>query len=536
MLYRFNDFELDADRFELRRRGVVLSIEPQVLTLLHFLIERREQLVTKDAIIEAVWHGRIVSDSSIASRIRLARNAVDDDGAAQHTIRTVHGRGYRFMAEVERVSEREDWSHILADLTAVAGEGKQPRPDDAAHSSHAKPSIVVLPFQLIGGPHPNSIVADALPHELIQALSRLRWLFVIARGTAFRFRDPDPDIQQIGRSLGVNYCLTGTVEIAAGSMVFSIELSDANDGGVVWSDRMPVSFDAVHEVRTEIVAQVVSAIETYIPLHEARTASLGVSENLDAWSYYHLGLQHMYRFTRQDNEKATVLFEAAVAKDPAFARAFAGLSFTHFQDAFVRYSDQPEKAALNARRFAERSLELDPLDPFANLNMGRYFWLEGQHESSFEWLDRGLTLSPNYAQCIYSRAFTDMLVGNSNGARDYVNNAMRLSPLDPLLYGMRGVRALAFAIDGDYESAALWGERAARAPGAHYLIYMIAVIGHILGGERQAAVEWSREARRLKPDANADQFFKSFPFSDEQTKKRIRNALLLGGFDSSSTY
>ena len=523
MRYAFNDFELDPHKFELRKCGELMALEPQVFSLLKLLIERREQVVSKDDIIETIWHGRVVSDASIASRIKLARQAVEDDGAAQHSIRTIHRRGYRFVAAVSTRSQ--EYAVKIQDLEQGPAEGVSSDMPDANAVKHSKPSIVVLPFQTLGGAQPGSVVADAIPHELIQALSRLRWLFVIARGSAFRFRAPDPDVRHIGKVLGVRYCIVGSIELSERTMAISIELSDTEDGGVVWGKRFSSAIEDVHDIRAEIVAQVVSSLETHIPLHEAHVARLGVSENLDAWSNYHLALRYMYRFTQQDNAAATALFERAVSQDTRFARAYAGLSFTHFQDAFINYNEAPDESARNARRFAERSLELDPLDPFANFTMGRYFWLEGALENSVDWLDRALTLNPNYAQCIYSRAFTDMLSGRAGSARKHVDEAFQLSPLDPLLYGMLGVRALSFISEGDFESASRWAEKAARSPGAHYLISMIAVMAHSLDHNDKQAASWADAVRHRKSDASHAQFFKSFPFSDSKTRELISSAL-----------
>lgn len=528
MKYAFNDFELDPDKFELRKRGVLVALEPQVFTLLKLLVERREQMVSKDDIIEKIWDGRIVSDASIASRIKLARQAVGDDGTAQHSIRTIHGRGFRFVAAIS--TRPEEYAVKIQDPVRGPAAALSLDLSGASPAKNSKPSIVVLPFQLLGTAPADSVIADAIPHELIQALSRLRWLFVIARGSAFRFRAPDPDIRHIGKTLGVRYCLVGSIEISEQAIAIWIELSDTQDGGVVWGERFSSAIEGVHDIRAEIVARVVSSLETHIPLHEAHAARLGVSENLDAWSNYHLALQYMYRFTRQDNAAAAALFERAVSQDPSFARAYAGLSFTHFQDAFVNYNDAPDKAALNARRFAERSLDLDPLDPFANFTMGRYFWLEGALNSSADWLDRALTLSPNYAQCIYSRAFTDALSGRAESARKHVDEAFQLSPFDPLLYGMLGVRALSFISEGDFESASRWAEKAARSPGAHYLISMIAVTAHSLARNDKQAASWAETVRHRKSNACRTQFFESFPFSDPKTKDLISSALAPYGF------
>ncbi len=519
MRYLFNDFELEPDKFELRKGGAPVALEPQVFSLLQLLVENRERVVSKDEIIEKIWDGGIVSDASVASRIKSARQATGDNGASQHTIRTVHRRGFRFVAPTKiraenRIMQYPGATGLLLPDAQIADPGL-----------NSKPSIVVLPFQLLGASTELGAIADAIPHELIQALSRLRWLFVIARGSAFRFRAADPDVREICGALNVRYCLSGSVEISDRTIAVTVELSDASDGGVLWGERFSSAFEDVHEIRSRIVTRVVSSLEVHIPMNEARVARLGVSENLDSWSNYHLALRHMYRFTMQDNAKATALFERAVSQDAQFARAYAGLSFTHFQDAFMKYGGSARNAAKDARRFAERSVELDPLDPFANFTMGRSFWLEGELESSVDWLERSTSLSPSYAQGYYARGFTAMLGGNADQAKKNVDAAQSLSPFDPLLYGMLGTRALSYIIEGDYQNAALWAEKAARAPGSHFLIALIAVVAHSLDQNRERTLFWIADVRRRRPNVSKTHFFDSFPFSDPGIRKRISDAL-----------
>ena len=237
----------------------------------------------------------------------------------------------------------------------------------------------------------------------------------------------------------------------------------------------------------------------------------------------------MYRFTQDDNAKATWLFEKAVAQDPQFARAFAGLSFTSFQSAFMKYKDGPKDAALDARRFAERSVEIDPLDPFSNLTMGRSYWLQKDLERSNDWLDRSIVLSPNYSHGHYSHAFTDILSARPENALAHVDTAFKLSPLDPFVYAMFGVRALSFVVEGDYKSAAEWAEKAARAPGSHFLIAMIAVTANSLNHNQETAQFWVNNIRSRRVDANQRHFFASFPFSNAEVRRKISDTLAICG-------
>lgn len=528
MEYLFNNLTLDPGKLELRERDKLVAVEPQVFLLLQFLIENRDRVVSKDEIIEKVWGDRVVSDASVSSRVKSARQAVGDDGTTQNTIRTIYGKGFRFVAEtsvVELERDTEPKAHDNSSTDPLSTDMQQEQP-----SLSTKPSIAVLPFQFLGPFEPENILADAIPHDLIQALSRLGWIFVIARGSSFQFRGAVTDVQEAGKSLGVRYVLAGSIENLDHTLAITTELSDTHTGGVIWSDRITATQDGVHQIRAEIVAKVVSSLEVYIPLNEAQNARLSVSENLDSWSNYHLGLQHMYRFTMQDNTKASALFHRATEQDPGFSRAYAGLSFTSFQSAFLKYDDGQKDAAVDARRFSERSMELDPVDPFANLTLGRAFLLDGELESSLGWLDRAIALNPNYSHGYYSHAFTDMLSGNSDISLDHFSAALALSPLDPFVYAMLAGRALSLVAKGEYESAAEAGEKAARAPGAHFIIDMIAVIAHSLNQDQKKAQFRADKIRTRRPDASEELFFASFPYANTEIKHHISDALTRYGF------
>jgi TolB-like protein len=527
MLYRFDDFELDLDRLELRARGERVPLEPQVFALLALLVDARDRAVTKAEIFEKVWDGRPVTDAALASRLKSARQALGDDGRAQRYIRTIHGRGLRFVAEVRIEATAAAASSVVASPDTPARHHAAPAPDSAA-----RPSIAVLPFLLADDGHDGyaTTLADALPHELIVDLSRLRWLFVTARGSSFRLRNLDIDAHEVGRLLGVRYFLSGSIESRRGrTLHVSVELVDTRDGGVVWAERYEAHDDDVHQVRTEIRSQILAALELRIPLHEAALARLGATESLDAWSAFHLGLQHVYRFNRADTAVAKTLFEQAVARDPRFARAHAGLSFVHFQAAFLHQTDDIAAAAALARRCAERAVELDPLDPFVNFTMGRTYWLTGDLGTAHSWLRRATTLSPNFAQGVYAQGWTETLAGEGRIGREHVDLAMRLSPLDPLHYAMLGTRALGHMTLFEDAVAAEWADRAARSPGAHVLIAMIAAAAHALAGNDGPAATWAANVRKRNPALSHEDFFRAFPMQAD-ARARVKQPLLRLGF------
>ncbi|MEO0822769.1 MAG: winged helix-turn-helix domain-containing protein [Pseudomonadota bacterium] len=512
MLYRFADCTLDPARRELRRGPARVEVEPQVFDLLRLLIEARERVVRKDEIVEAIWGGRAISDAAITTRIRSARQAIGDDGREQRAIATLHRVGYRFVAAVE----------VLEPAAALA-EAEPPAPPPEAPSS--RPSIAVLPFDVVGGGYPDFPLSEAIPHDLIAELSRLRWLFVIARGSSFQFRGPDVSMAEISARLGARYCLTGSVEAHGARLAITVELISTEDAGVVFSERFEGPTDDIHAMRARVAMSVVAGLELEIPMHEARAAQLTSPEVLDAWSAYHLGLQHLYRMRAHDNAAAASLFERATRLDPSFARAHAALSATHAKGAFFGYSEDRAVAVAHARAAAERGVELDPRDPYVNITMGRSLYLAGDVEASHPWLDRATAVNPNYAHGFYSRGWALTMAGRGAEARACLEKAMRLSPLDPLHYAFQATRALSHLDDGETAQAAIWADRAARGPGAHSVVLAAAAAAHALNGDDAGAQAWVEALADGQSVARPASILRNYPFRKAQTRRRIADAL-----------
>jgi TolB-like protein len=508
MRYRVGEYVMDLRKFELRKNDCLLAAEPQVLSLIFLLVENRDRLVSKDELVATIWGGRAISDAAISSRIKTARQLLGDDGEAQRLIRTVHGKGFRFVGEV--TAEADGSSALSLDY------------------SDSKPSIAVLPFHCTD---PRlAIISDGLPHDLIVGLSRLRSLTVIARGSSFRFRHWSGDLAQVGATLGVTYCLTGTVHAAGDRVAVAVELVDAATSSTFWGNLYEGDLNELHDVRERIQTEVICTLELQIAHHEAERARLRSPEDLSAWSAYHLGLQHVFRFNRTDNALGLQYFEQAAARDPRFSQAHAGVSFARFQNAFMQYSDDIEHEVTEARRAAETAIELDEQDPTANLMMGRSLWLEDKLESSVPWLERAITLSPNYAQAIYSRAFTHLLMSENQSGHDKAQAALRRSPIDPLRYAMLSCFGFNEALLGGEAEGAILVDRAAREPRAHVMIAAMAAICHVWAGNKQAAHYWKKDIRSRDPNLTGEVFLTSFPFRDGPVRTRVTEALSELGF------
>jgi DNA-binding SARP family transcriptional activator len=341
-------------------------------------------------------------------------------------------------------------------------------------------SVAVMPFvdqsagNLPGGP------ADGLAHDVITRLAKLRSLFVIAQGTVFALRERQIAPEEAGRMLNVDYVVSGSLRRQGKRLTVAVELAETRTARIVWAEvfnhKLDDAFLVLDEIGNRIVASIAHEIETI----ERNRAILRPPNSLDAWESYHRGLWHMYRFSRSDNERAQHFFETAVRLDPTFARAYAGLSFTHFQNAFQGWA---ERAPEIDRAFATagQSLMVDDRDPAAHWAMGRALWLRRDQDQSIVELEKAIDLSPNFALGHYTLAFVQSQAGDARAAIKYSDHSRQLSPFDPLLFGMLGARAMALVRLGRFEEAADWAIKAA-APNAHAHILAIAAYSLALAG------------------------------------------------------
>jgi DNA-binding winged helix-turn-helix (wHTH) protein/Tfp pilus assembly protein PilF len=518
MQYRFDHFEIDTEQFSLRAGGRQIHVEPLVFDLLCFFIGHAGEVVSRDAILADVWKGRFVSDATVASCIKSVRKALGDSGQDQAYVRTIRGRGFQFAAAVERAPVRVPATPLPGRL-----DGKQA--STCTSRAVAPPKIAVLPLFPLSQDPQIGILGDALAQEVILELSRLHWLFVIARGSSFKFRGQEVDLAGARDVLGADYFLTGTIRQAASECVIAVELCHAPANNVIWAERFAIPAGEIMHMRATLAGEIVGALEPRIQLSEAMQAANVATQDLGAWAAYHRGLWHMFRFNQRDNEQAGELFAHAVKLDPAFARAHAGLSFTHFQNSFLGFSPDVAGEKRRMQRRAEKALELDPLDPFANLTMGRSEWLNGRPEAALPWMERSISLSPNFAFAIYNSALVGTFLGEGETTESRIARAIALSPIDPLNYAMLATRALSHAVRGQHEAAAEWADRAVRAPNAHVQIYAIAAFTHELIGNREKAAGYVGDIRRVQPAFARSDFSRSFPFNDGTIRQQIDAAL-----------
>lgn len=511
MRYSFDRYEIDLARLELSYDGNVVRMEPQSFALLCLLVEKRNRVLLKSEIIDEIWQGRIVTDYAISTAVKGLRAAIGDDGKTQRYIKTVWGKGFRFVGDVI--------SHAPASTSQPGKDWPEP-----IEQNKGQPTIAVLPFGLRGAYAGVTAIADAIPTELIAALSRMRWLHVIARGSSFRFSSDQPDLDKILTALGASYCLSGNVLVSGSLYVVDVELSDTQQHRAIWSDRFELQAEELSEIGQSIAQSVVSNLELHLPLHEANKLKFTLTQDLDSWGSYHLGLRHMNLYNSAENSKAQEFFKQAIRLDPTFSRAHAGLSYTQFQNAFQHFGKDTDHHRYLARKHAEDALIHDPLDPFSNLMMARSNWLDGQVDGALHFTGRATDLNPNYAFGHYNCATFNSIIDEGAKAESNVALAMQLSPLDPHTQSMLGTRALAAFTRNDMDQAEQHARRAIHAPNAHLFVYAIsgAIFSDLENSE--LANQCRQRISDLNPDFGRGNFFRAFSFRNGEVQHRVEAA------------
>lgn len=389
-------------------------------------------------------------------------------------------------------------------------------------------SIAVMPFAPApSAPAVRGGVADALAHDITTRLSKLRVLFVIAQGSTFALHDRKVGADEAGRMLNVDYVLSGTVRQRGARLAVTVELAETRTARIAWAEHFEQELDEAFGLLDRIGDHIVASISSEIEALERNRAILRPPSSLDAWEAHHRGLWHMYQFTQDDNQRARHFFETSVRLDPTFSRAYAGLSFTHFQDAFQGWVPR-EPACNRALEVAGQAVMVDDRDPAAHWAMGRAQWLRGQHEAAVADLTRATDLSPNFALAHYSLAFVQSQAGDANAAIERAARSQALSPFDPLLFGILGAQAMALARLGRLPEAASCAVRAAARPNAHRHIHAIAAFCLALSGALEPARAHAATVRRLHPGYGFGDFLRTFQLEPEAAALFRRGAARIG--------
>jgi adenylate cyclase len=400
----FGPFKLDRQRRRLTRAGVPISIGGRALDVLAVLANASGGTVGKDMLLNQVWPGLTVEENNLQVQISHLRKALGDGW-----IVNLPGRGYRLAI-------------------APASETSPSAMDEVA----SKPSIAVLPFTNMSGDPEQEYFADGVVEDIITALSRMGWLFVIARNSSFSYKGTSPDIRIVGSELGVRYVLEGSIRRSGGRVRIACQLIEAATGGHIWADRFEGDLADIFDLQDGISESVASAIEPNLQRAEIARAVAKPTGSLGAYDLYLRALPHFYAFTREGTEIAGELLRRALELDAIYPRAKALLGWVLVIRISAGWAGADEVD--HARRLAEAVLEADRDDPSTLRSAAQILGYVGPNiDVARAAVDRALSLSPISAQVLLAAGWVYSSAGDATPAIDFFQRGIRLSPRDPAM-------------------------------------------------------------------------------------------------------
>ena len=502
MNFSFGPYTVDTEQLELARDGVAIPLQPQAFSLLVFLIERADRVVSKDEIIESVWQGRIVGDGTLNARINALRRALSDDGATQSMIKTFPRQGFRFVGE-------------LLSTPLV--------PEAARSHAGSKASIAVLPFVNISADQEQLYFADGLTEDLITDLSKNRDLFVIARNSSFAYRNSPKNVTEIGSELGVEYVLEGSVRKAGSRIRINAQLIDTKNGGHVWAERYDGDVQDIFALQDEITAKIATALQVNL------TKNINADRSTHSVEAYELSLKgraKFFMFSPETNRECIDLFDQALLIDPEYSDAWAGQVFPYqsgWSFAWPGYDDGLDIAAEKARRAVE-------LAPKSSLAQSRIGWVQTflrQPEASIESFERAIDIDPNNADTHiwFSEALN--YAGQPERAIVAGKTALRFDPVAPpnALHHI----AHGYFLTGDLANAEEFERRAIRMapsfPPARLVMSAILVAAGRLG----EAKEHMADLLAIDSNYSFQRYDERYPYHDPQHREKMASAVKAAG-------
>jgi len=516
--YCFSEFELDTNRLEFRANGDLRALEPQVFDVLRHLAENADRLVSREELIDVVWGGRIVSDATVSARINAVRRAVGDSGQTQALIKTIPRRGFRFVGEVS--VDESDGNSEPAQVARTAEQTIQPPTDT--------PSIAVLPFSNMSDDLDQEYFSDGITEDIITALSRLRWLMVIARNSTFTYKGRAVDVKQVGREMGVRYVLEGSVRKAGKRIRVTAEIADAGTGNQIWAERYDRELVDVFDLQDELTEAICAHINVELASTERTQAHKKLTTDLDAWDLYQRGMWHYYKMSKDDMVEARRLLQLANDRASEFANAYAGLALVGFSETMFGYAQDNSTTLEFGLRNAEKALALDDRDGFGHYALGRICTVLGDRDRALTALRKSIDLNPSSAVNFFGLGFALYWFGHAEEASSILTRAIRLSPQDPQLWLFHYVRCFAFSVQDEFDLAITDAIATKQFGSDEFLPYLAEATAYSLSGRIDEARTAYERANRLNPKLSTTYFKQlinnQYPPYVEKTLDALRKA------------
>ena len=426
MIYRFNQLQLDTDLFKLFHSDQTVQIEPLAFDLLLYLVEHRDRVVSRSELLEHLWKDKVVTDAALAARIKDVRKSVGDNGSKQAVIKTLHGRGYQFIAPIETSSNES---------TRITEKLMQ---DTEFLALPEKPSIAVLPFTNLSNDPDQDYFSEGITDDIITALSKIKNMLVIARSSTANYRNQEINYAKIGREQGVEYLLQGNVRKAANRIRVTVQLINVSSGQHIWAESYDRELVDIFKVQDEIMREVVVALDVQLVAGEQAQAWSSGTTNLEAWECVRLAATDaIYDGKPEVKLRAKQQLQKALKIDPNYAIAWVLLGWVYQQyvDVASLATDDTshESGEINSLasmlNCAQKAIAADPLCADAYSLLAMYHLEIKEFEQAYSMAEKSINLAPNNAISLVEASMVMNKTGYPKRALDLCKRVIRVCPM-----------------------------------------------------------------------------------------------------------
>ena len=548
--FRVADWTVDAPANRLLRDGKEVRLEPKVMSVLVYLAGHPGQVVSRDELETGVWTGMVVGYDAVTNTVIKLRRALGDDARAPCIIETISKQGYRLIADVgPAVRER-----LTGDANAPAKPERTARataPGRYALASAAgllalllalglvflhvfqssrdrrevvsapvqPPLIAVLPFDNPTADASQEYFSNGITEDLITDLSKVSGLLVVARESAFAYKDSAEPAGRIGRELGARFLLRGSLRREGQQLRLNVRLIDTRDERTLWAERYDRQLDDIFRIQDELTAQIVSALEVKLAPEDRRRLARNHEAGIDAYDALLLGLAHYGRRSFEDNELAKADYARAIELDPRFARAYAALALAYSRDAVDGWAPTSQGSMERAEALAEQAMQLDPRVPQIYFVRGQIALYRGNHAEAVREIEEAITLTPGYADAYALLAWVLHYAGRPAEGLDVMERAVRLNPRLPSIY--RLVRGALYYALGEHASAVDDLEQAVQMNPTYQMLRLWLAAAYAGSGRIEEAQWEAAELMALNPGFTLEYVRRVYPIRDPDYRERF---------------
>lgn len=545
------DWAVEPALNQLSAAGRTVKLEPKAMAVLVYLADRPEQVVSREALLSAVWPGVVVGDDSLTQVVIKLRKVLGDAPEKQAYIQTISKGGYRLIAPVVRSVEipfapaRPDAGSLLAErrvswiagagiaamLLAAAGawwmtgervNGAAPvqgpmESTDAARLTH--PTVAIRPFEALSTDPQEVLLARGITADLVTDLSKVFGLWVIGVAPV----DGQAGGEAPSDAPPVRYLVSGSIQRVGKHLRLHVHLTDAESGKQLWSERFDRALDSFFAIQEELGPKILRELPAKVSEAEMRRVAHRYTRNLEAYQYFQRGQSALLARQRAENETAREMFRRAIALDAAFARAYAGLALTYTADYRNQWTGDGVAALDRAFELARTAHQIDPDIPETYWVLAFVHMERRQHEQALQYLETAVRLYASFADGYALMGGIKTYIGRPADAVPLLRRAMRLNPQAGHLYFLNLGRA--YLALGDLEQARVNLEHALlrNAVNLEAHIYMAAL--HVTAGDKAAAAWEAEEIRALQPRFSGRAWLETYPMTDAAQKAKLVKAL-----------